>query len=175
MCVPGCFNNNKSFYNFPNGKSEEAQMLRKKWINLVSRKNLSPTIGHRVSSTHFPGRKKGIKSTRPRTDSPMPTRPRTKNTQNHSNITSKSVLFLNEEFQVIWKQEIIKYWLFSIFFSDQLAHANSPSRNSRSLFGIFRLITTQFTSLTFKRRSKISDYAVITLLAAEYPATLYCA
>ena len=34
-CVPGCFNNNKrnpelSFYNFRNGKSEEAQILQKK-------------------------------------------------------------------------------------------------------------------------------------------------
>ena len=45
----------------------------------------------------------GIKSIRPRTNSFMPTRPRTEITQNHSNITSKCVLFLNEAFKVIWK------------------------------------------------------------------------
>ena len=62
-CVPGCFNNNKrdkhlSFYNFPNGKSKEKQILREKWINAVSRKNFKPTIGHRVCSEHFVGGQK---------------------------------------------------------------------------------------------------------------------
>lgn len=62
-CVPGCFNNNKknpelSFYNFPNGKSPESQELRKKWIHLISRKNFTPTLGHRVCSQHFPGGRK---------------------------------------------------------------------------------------------------------------------
>ena len=43
--VPGCFSNNKknpelSLYNYPNGKSPESQELRKKWIHLISRKNL---------------------------------------------------------------------------------------------------------------------------------------
>ena len=62
-CVPGCSSNNKrnpelSFYNFPNGKSKEAIELRKRWINLISRKDFSPTTGHRVCSLHFPGGRK---------------------------------------------------------------------------------------------------------------------
>ena len=62
-CVPGCFSNNKknpelSFYNFPNGKSPESQELRKKWIHLISRKNFTPTLGHRVCSQHFLGGRK---------------------------------------------------------------------------------------------------------------------
>lgn len=62
-CVPGCSNNHKrnpelSFYNFPNGKSQESKELRKKWINLIPRKDFSPTMGHRVCSEHFPGGKK---------------------------------------------------------------------------------------------------------------------
>ena len=57
-CVPGCFSNNKrnpelSFYNFPNGKNEESQELRKKWVNLISRKDFTPTFAHRVCSKHF--------------------------------------------------------------------------------------------------------------------------
>ena len=62
-CVPGCSSNNKrnpelSFYNFPNGKSKESIELRNRWINLISRKDFSPTIGHRVCSLHFPGGRK---------------------------------------------------------------------------------------------------------------------
>ena len=64
-CVPGCASNNKrnpelSFYNFPNGKSQESKNLRKAWLHLVSRKNFSPTSGHRVCSKHFPGGKKTL-------------------------------------------------------------------------------------------------------------------
>ena len=41
-CVPGCYNNSKrdnhlSFYNFPDGKSSEKELLRKKWIHAISR------------------------------------------------------------------------------------------------------------------------------------------
>ena len=47
-CVPGWFTNNKrnpelSFYNFPNGKSQESVERREKWINLISRKDFSLT------------------------------------------------------------------------------------------------------------------------------------
>ena len=59
-CVPGCFNNNKknselSSYSFQNGKSVELRGLRKRWRNLISHKDFSPTNGHIVCSTHFPG------------------------------------------------------------------------------------------------------------------------
>ncbi len=62
-CVSLCFNNSKkhpnlSFYNFPNGKSKEKQLLRKQWIHMVARKDFKPTIGHRVSSEHFVGGQK---------------------------------------------------------------------------------------------------------------------
>ena len=62
-CVPGCYNNSKkqrnvSFHTFPNGKSNEKKLLRKKWINLLSRKEVVPTSGHRVCSEHFKGGKK---------------------------------------------------------------------------------------------------------------------
>ena len=43
------------FYTFPEGKSSEKQMLRKRWIHAVSRKDVQPTIGHRVCSVHFEG------------------------------------------------------------------------------------------------------------------------
>ena len=61
-CAPGCASNNKrdpelSFYNFPNGKSQESKSLRKAWIHLVSREDFSPTSGHGVCSKHFPGGK----------------------------------------------------------------------------------------------------------------------
>lgn len=59
-CVPGCYNNNKKnkdlhFYRFPQGKSQEKQQLRKKWIHLISRKYFTPGPHHRVCSAHFPG------------------------------------------------------------------------------------------------------------------------
>ncbi|MCP4923277.1 MAG: THAP domain-containing protein, partial [bacterium] len=62
-CVPNCFSNSKknknlSFYAFPNGKSKEKQLLRKRWTHFISRKDFKPTIGHRVCSEHFPGGKK---------------------------------------------------------------------------------------------------------------------
>ena len=62
-CVPNCFNNSKrnrniSFYAFPNGKSKEKQLLKKRWIHFISRKDFKPTAGHRVCSEHFPGGKK---------------------------------------------------------------------------------------------------------------------
>ena len=62
-CIPGCFNNSKrenhlSFYHFPNGISKDKQLLRKRWINMVSRKDFKPTLGHRVCSEHFVGGKK---------------------------------------------------------------------------------------------------------------------
>ena len=84
-CVPGCFSNNKknadlSFYNFPNGKSPESQELRKKWIHLISRKNFTPTLGHRVCSQHFPGGRKTYMNCLPiivpKTIKPMLTTPR---------------------------------------------------------------------------------------------------
>ena len=54
-CVPGCFTNSKrnlelSFYNFPNGKHVRSKDLRKKWIDLIARKDFSPSKGHRVYS-----------------------------------------------------------------------------------------------------------------------------
>ena len=84
-CVPGCSSNNKrnpelSFYNFPNGKSKESIELRKRWINLISRKDFSPTIGHRVCSLHFPGGRKTymnqLPTIVPKTTRPTPTKPR---------------------------------------------------------------------------------------------------
>ena len=45
-----------SWYSFPDGKSKEKKGLRKKWINLVSRKNVrEPSKYHRVCSEHFIG------------------------------------------------------------------------------------------------------------------------
>ncbi len=84
-CVPGCSSNNKkspelSFYNFPNGKSKESIELRKRWINLISRKDFSPTIGHRVCSLHFPGGRKTymnrLPTIVPKATRPTPTKPR---------------------------------------------------------------------------------------------------
>ena len=86
-CVPGCFSNNKKnpelfLYNFPNCNSEESRDLQKKWINLISRKDFSPTSGHRVCSLHFPGGKKSYmnklplnvpKATKPTPTNPQPT------------------------------------------------------------------------------------------------------
>ena len=63
-CVPYCFSNSKrvkhfSFYSFPDGKSKEKQLLLKKWLHMVSRKDfVSTNGGHRVCSKHFPGGKK---------------------------------------------------------------------------------------------------------------------
>ena len=84
-CVPGCASNNKnnpelSFYNFPNGKSQKSKNLRKAWIHLVSRKNFSPTSGHRVCSKQIPGGKKHymnrLPTIVPKTIRPTPTKPR---------------------------------------------------------------------------------------------------
>ena len=61
MTVPLCTANSKKdrhlkFYRFPSGKSKEKQEVRKKWINLISRKGLNnPTESHRVCSQHFVG------------------------------------------------------------------------------------------------------------------------
>lgn len=57
-CVPGCFSNSKrdvnlSFYGFPKEKN-----LRKRWLHKISRKNFSPSSGHRVCSLHFEGGRK---------------------------------------------------------------------------------------------------------------------
>ena len=57
-CVPGCFSNSKrdvnlSFYGFPKEKN-----LRKRWLHKISRKNFSPSTGHRVCSLHFEGGQK---------------------------------------------------------------------------------------------------------------------
>ena len=58
-CVPGCFINSKkhkgqfSFYVFPKDPK-----LRRKWLLNISRKNFSPTTGHRVCSAHFLGGKR---------------------------------------------------------------------------------------------------------------------
>ena len=57
-CVPGCFSNSKRdvnllFYGFPKEKN-----LRKRWLHKISRKNFSPSTGHRVCSLHFEGGKK---------------------------------------------------------------------------------------------------------------------
>ena len=57
-CVPGCFSNSKrdvnlSFYGFPKENN-----LRKRWLHKISRKNFSPSTGHRVCSLHFEGGKK---------------------------------------------------------------------------------------------------------------------
>ena len=62
-CVPRCFNNSKrdkhlKFYQFPSGTRAEKVELRKKWISLISRKDFTPTEGHRVCSEHFPGGQK---------------------------------------------------------------------------------------------------------------------
>ena len=57
-CIPGCFSNSKkhkgqfSFYVFPKDPK-----LRRKWLLNISRKNFSPTTGHRVCSAHFLGGK----------------------------------------------------------------------------------------------------------------------
>ena len=62
-CIPGCFSNSKrdkhiSFCAFPNGKSKEKQMLLKKWICMICRKDFKPMPGHRVCSEHFVGGKR---------------------------------------------------------------------------------------------------------------------
>ena len=63
--VPLCTANSKTdkhlkFYRFPDGKLKEKQELRKKWINLISRKGLNnPTESHRVCFQHFVG---GVKT-----------------------------------------------------------------------------------------------------------------
>ena len=62
-CVPNCFNDSKrnrniSIYAFPNGKSKEKQLLKKRWIHFISRNDFKPMVGHRVCSEHFPGGKK---------------------------------------------------------------------------------------------------------------------
>ena len=59
-CVPGCFGTSNrdidlSFYVTPNGKSKEKNLLRKKWLHMISRKGFQPTYGHRVCSKHFLG------------------------------------------------------------------------------------------------------------------------
>ena len=59
--MPLCTANSKKdrhlkFYRFPSGKSKEKQELRKKWINLISRKGLNnPTESQKVCSQHFVG------------------------------------------------------------------------------------------------------------------------
>jgi hypothetical protein len=69
-----------SFYSIPSGKSEESKELRKRWINLISRKDFSPTIGHRVCSLHFPGGRKTyfnqLPTIVPKATRPTPTKPR---------------------------------------------------------------------------------------------------
>ena len=61
--VPECFSNRKrnpslSFYSFPDGKSEDKVLLRKRWLHFVGRKDFKPIHGHRVCSKHFLGGKK---------------------------------------------------------------------------------------------------------------------
>ena len=56
-CVPECFSNSKrnphlSFYNYPDGQSEEKKLLRKRWIHLVGRKDFKPTDQADSSCTH---------------------------------------------------------------------------------------------------------------------------
>ena len=84
-CVPDCSSNHKrnpelSFYSIPSGKSEESKELRKRWINLISRRDFSPTIGHRVCSLHFPGGRKTylnqLPTIVPKATRPTPTKPR---------------------------------------------------------------------------------------------------
>ncbi|XP_028418362.1 uncharacterized protein LOC114543675 [Dendronephthya gigantea] len=64
----------------PSGKSEESKELRKKWINLISRRDFSPTIGHRICSLHFPGGRKtylnNLPTIVPKATRPTPTKPR---------------------------------------------------------------------------------------------------
>ena len=73
-------NPERSFYSIPSGKSEESKELRKRWINLISRKDLPPTIGHRVCSLHFPGGRKTYLNQLPtivqKATRPTPTKPR---------------------------------------------------------------------------------------------------
>ena len=84
-CVPGCSNNNErnpelSFYSIPSGKSKESKELRKRWLNLISRRDFSPTIGHKVCSLHFPGKRKTylnqLPTIVPKATRPTPTNPR---------------------------------------------------------------------------------------------------
>lgn len=84
-CVPGCSSNHKrnpelSFYSIPSGKSEESKELRKRWINLISRRDFSPTIGHRICSLSFPGGPKtylnNLPTIVPKATRPTPTKPR---------------------------------------------------------------------------------------------------
>ena len=62
-CVPGCFSNSNrdvdlTFFVIPNGNSKEKILLRKKWLQMISRKEFQPTDGHRVGSKHFVGGRK---------------------------------------------------------------------------------------------------------------------
>ena len=84
-CVPHCFSNNKrdrhlKFYEFPSGGSKEKQLLRKKWLHCISRKDFKPTSAHRVCSLHFPEGKKtylnNIPSITPKTESRKPVKER---------------------------------------------------------------------------------------------------
>ena len=83
-CVSDCSSNHKrnpelSFYSILSGKSEESKELRKRWVNLISRKDFSPTIGHRVRSLHFPGGRKTylnqLPTIVPKATRPTPTKP----------------------------------------------------------------------------------------------------
>ena len=69
-----------SFYSIPSGKSKESKELRKRWLNLISRRDFSPTIGHRVCSLHFPGKRKTylnqLPTIVPKATRPTPTNPR---------------------------------------------------------------------------------------------------
>ena len=84
-CVPDCFSNSKrdpnlSFYSFPDGKSEDKVLLRKRWLHLVGRKDFKLTHGPRVCSKHFLGGKKtymnNLPMITPKTAKAMPVVPR---------------------------------------------------------------------------------------------------
>ena len=105
-CVPGCYSNSKkdkhlSFYNFPEGKSSEKQMLRKRWIHAVSRKDFQPTIGHRVCSLHFEGGCKtymnNVPTITPKLSKQVKPKPRS---------TTKA---RDREFYFQWKRKVIQF------------------------------------------------------------------
>ena len=107
-CVPGCFSNSKrdtnlSFYNIPNGKSKDKQLLRKKWLHAISRKDFrDPGLGHRVCSKHFVGGRKSymnnVPTIVPKTENKKTPKERpTKMARNREDISCSSFNCVDEE------------------------------------------------------------------------------
>ena len=119
--VPYCFSNSKkdkhlSFYSFPDGKSKGKQLLRKKWLHMVSRKDFAPTNGgHRVCSKHFPGGKKtymnNVPTLTPKAEKKSPAftrstvKSRNRQSLQENGVKEEANVFLNCEAEVVQEHE----------------------------------------------------------------------